>query len=116
VSWVHAADFVRAVEWLILNEGLEGAVNIASPHPLPNRAFMRELRAAWGQRVGLPATAWMIEAAALVLRTESELVLKSRQVVPGRLLEAGFRFEFPEWRAAARDLVGQWRGAAVHAA
>jgi uncharacterized protein (TIGR01777 family) len=116
VSCVHAADFVRAVEWLILNEGLEGAVNIASPHPLPNRAFMRELRAAWGQRVGLPATAWMIEAAALVLRTESELVLKSRQVVPGRLLEAGFRFEFPEWRAAARDLVGQWRGAAVHAA
>jgi NAD dependent epimerase/dehydratase family enzyme len=106
---VHAADFVRAMDWLILNEGLEGAVNIASPHPLPNREFMRELRGAWGRRVGLPATAWMIEAAAFVLRTESELVLKSRQVVPGRLLEAGFRFEFPEWRDAARNLVEQWR-------
>lgn len=109
VSWVHAADFVRAVEWLILNEGLEGAVNIASPHPLPNREFMRALRSAWGRRLGLAATAWMIEAAALVLRTESELVLKSRQVVPGRLMAAGFRFEFPEWGEAARDLVGQWR-------
>lgn len=115
VSWVHAADFVRAVEWLLLNEGLEGAVNIASPHPLPNRAFMRELRAAWGKRVGLPATEWMIEAAALVMRTESELVLKSRQVVAGRLMGAGFRFEFPEWREAARDLVGQCRAAAAHA-
>lgn len=111
VSWIHEIDFVRAVEWIILNESLEGVVNIASPHALPNRDFMRELRAAWGQPVGLPATAWMIEAATMVMRTESELVLKSRRVAPGLLLEAGFRFEFPEWREAARDLVARWRAA-----
>ncbi len=59
--------------------------------------------------VGLPATKWMVEVGAFFPRTETELVLKSRRVVPGRLLEAGFRFEFPEWRAAANDLVARWR-------
>lgn len=107
VSWVHPADFIRAVEWLIGHETMNDAVNIASPNPLPNREFMRALRAAWGRRIGLPSSARMLEAAAFVLRTETELILKSRRVVPGRLLEAGFRFEFPDWVEAARDLVEQ---------
>lgn len=111
VSWVHDADFARAVEWLIAHEEAEGVVNIASPHPLPNGEFMRALREACRQPVGLPAPAWAIEAAAVFLRTESELVLKSRRVVPGRLLEAGFRFQFPTWPEAARDLVARWRRA-----
>lgn len=109
VSWVHDADFVRAVEWLIAHDEAEGVVNIASPHPLPNREFMRALRRACGQPVGLPAPAWAIEAAAMFLRTESELVLKSRRVVPGRLTEAGFTFQFPLWPEAARDLVERSR-------
>ena len=109
VSWIHEADFVRAVESLIADEAIDGVVNVASPNPLPNRDFMRALRAAWGQPVGLPARAWMIESAAFMLRTESELVLKSRRVVPGRLLAAGFRFEHPQWPEAARDLVARWR-------
>ena len=69
---------------------------------------MRALREAWGTRIGLPATRWMLEIGALVMRTETELVLKSRRVVPGRLLAAGFDFEFPEWPAAARDLCRRW--------
>ena len=73
---------------------------------------MRALRAAWGTRVGLPATRWMLEAAALVLRTETELVLKSRRVVPGVLLDGGFAFDHPRWPGAARDLVAGWRAAA----
>jgi uncharacterized protein (TIGR01777 family) len=109
VSWIHDSDFVRAVDWIIAREDLTGVVNVASPNPLPNREFMRALRQAWGTSVGLPATKWMIEIAAWMMRTESELVLKSRRVVPGRLLGQGFRFEFAEWPAAARDLVARWR-------
>ena len=112
VSWVHGEDFVRAVEFLIAEESFAGVVNIASPHPLPNREFMRVLRRAWGVPVGLPAPAWLIEIGCWLMQTESELVLKSRYVVPGRLLDAGFRFHFPDWRAAAADLVGRWRGPA----
>jgi hypothetical protein len=67
------------------------------------------LRNTWGTRIGLAAPAWLIEIGTRLMRTESELVLKSRRVVPGRLLAAGFQFEFPEWPAAARDLVARWR-------
>jgi len=109
VSWIHETDFARAVEFLIAHEEMEGAVNIAAPNPLPNREFMADLRDAWGVPNGLPAPAVLIELGALFLRTESELVLKSRRVVPGRLLSAGFEFEFPEWALAAEDLVRQWR-------
>jgi uncharacterized protein len=79
-------------------------VNLASPHPLPQAEFMRTLRAAWGMPIGLPATRWMLEIGTFLLRTESELVLKSRRVVPGRLLESGFEFQFPDWTAAAQNL------------
>lgn len=109
VSWVHELDFIRAIEFLIAHEELSGAVNIASPNPVPNREFMRVLREAWGTSIGLPAPAWMIEMGTWLMRTESELVLKSRRVTPGRLLDAGFRFQFPEWSVAARDLVQRWR-------
>jgi len=109
VSWIHETDFVRAVEFLIDREDLDGPVNIAAPTPLPNRAFMAALREAWERPNGLPAPSLVIELAALFLRTESELVLKSRRVVPARLLEAGFDFQFPFWPEAAEDLVQQWR-------
>jgi len=112
MSWIHHTDFVRAILWLIDHGEMEGVVNVAAPHPLPYRAFMAALRSAWGISVGLPATAWMLDVAAFVLRTESELVLKSRRVVPGRLLSAGFVFQFPEWPAAARALCDEWRARA----
>ena len=109
VSWIHEADFIRGIEYLMAHEEMHGPVNLASPNPLPNREFMRCLRAAWGTRVGLPATRPMLEIGALVLRTETELILKSRRVVPWLLLQSGFQFEFSEWAAAAKDLVGRWR-------
>ena len=68
------------------------------------------MREAWGIRVGLPATRWMLEIGAWAMRTDTELVLKSRRVVPGRLMNAGFSFDSPAWPAAARDLVARWRG------
>jgi len=109
VSWIHEADFIRAIEWIIAREDCSGTINVSSPHPLPNREFMRVLRQAWGIGIGLPASKWMIELGAFVLRTESELILKSRRVIPGRLLAQGFRFGHPEWPDAARELVARWR-------
>jgi NAD dependent epimerase/dehydratase family enzyme len=109
VSWIHDRDFVRAVQFLLERDDLAGPVNLAAPEPLPQRVFMTILRAAWGVRLGLPATTWMAEIGAFFLRTDTELILKSRRVVPGRLLEAGFGFEFSTWPAAARDLVQRRR-------
>ncbi|SNS52493.1 hypothetical protein SAMN05443665_1005190 [Actinomadura meyerae] len=112
ISWIHDRDFVRAVEFLIGRDDIEGPVNLASPGPLPQRAFMRALRTAWRVPVGLPATAWMAEIGALVIRSDTELLLKSRRVVPGRLLGAGFGFEHERWPEAARDLVRRARSRA----
>lgn len=109
VSWIHERDFIRALYWLIERNELEGPVNLTSPNPLPNAEFMRSLRAAWGIGFGLPASRWMLEVGAFFLRTETELVLKSRRVVPGRLLHSGFAFEFPTWAEAALDLCQRWR-------
>jgi uncharacterized protein len=109
VSWIHEADFVRAIDLLIAREEFCGVVNLASPNPLPNSEFMRALRQAWEIRFGLSSPEWIVEIGTRLMRTESELVLKSRRVLPGRLLAAGFQFLFPEWPSAARDLVGRWR-------
>jgi uncharacterized protein len=104
VSWIHDEDFVQSVLWLIEHDQFEGPVNLAAPNPVPNAEFMKTLREAWGIGIGLPATEWMLEIGAFFLRTETELILKSRRVVPGRLLESGFMFQFPAWTEAARDL------------
>ncbi|HYG77542.1 MAG TPA: TIGR01777 family oxidoreductase [Planctomycetota bacterium] len=105
MSWIHERDFASAIEFLISREDMSGSINLAAPFPLTQREFMAALRTAAGVRVGLPATRWMLEIGAFFMRTESELVLKSRRVIPGRLLEAGFSFDFPQWPEAARDLV-----------
>lgn len=109
VSWIHADDFVRAVLFLVDRPDLDGPVNLAAPEPLPQRELMATLRHGWGRRPGLPATRWMAELGALALRTDTELLLKSRRVVPGRLLDAGFAFQHPTWDSAAADLVARVR-------
>ena len=110
VSWIHEMDFVEALYWLT-EHPLEGVVNLSSPNPLPYTDFMKTLRTAWGMPVGLPATEWMLAVGTFLLRTETELVLKSRRVVPTRLQESGFSFEYPDWRAAAENLCRRWREA-----
>jgi len=104
MSWIHDQDFANAVLWLIEHEEMEGPVNLAAPNPLINSEFMRVLRSAWGMPFGLPATEWMLELGAFVLQSETELILKSRRVVPARLLQSGFAFQFPAWPDAAREL------------
>ena len=109
VSWVHDSDFVRAIHWIIEHEDVSGVINIAAPNPLPNQEFMRDLRAAWGIPIGLPAAAWMLEIGAIFMRTETELILKSRRVIPGMLTQRGFSFQFHSWPKAAQDLCHRYR-------
>lgn len=104
VSWIHEADFMNAIEFLIERDDLDGPINLASPNPLPQREFLRDLRKALGVSIGLPATKWMAEIGAWFMRTDTELILKSRNVNPARLMDAGFEFQFPTWANAARDL------------
>jgi uncharacterized protein (TIGR01777 family) len=112
VSWIHEEDFARAVEFLIAHEDLEGPINLSSPNPEHNRDFMAILREAWDMPNGIPAPRPILELAAFFMRTETELVLKSRRVVSTRLVEAGFQFNFPNWPHAAQDLVQRWRNRA----
>jgi uncharacterized protein (TIGR01777 family) len=105
VSWIHEHDFVAAVKFLIARDDLAGPFNLCAPHPLPNRDFMAALHTAVGRRLSVPVPRWALEIGAFFLRTETELILKSRRVVPGRLLEQGFKFAYPAWPAAAAELV-----------
>ena len=98
-----------AIALLIAREDVAGPVNLASPNPLPYAEFMRALRAPRACPSGCRRRSWMLEVGAFFMRTETELVLKSRRVVPGRLLEAGFAFEHPEWPEAARELAARRR-------
>ncbi len=108
VSWIHEKDFIRSVHWLIEKDGISGAVNVCSPNPLPNFDFMHGLRRACGVSIGLPATKWMLEIGAFFMKTETELILKSRRVIPARLQESGFVFLYPSWPEAAENLHAHW--------
>lgn len=108
MSWIHEDDFCAAVDWLIAQDDAAGPFNLATPAPLPQREFMAALRAAAGVPVGLPASRWMAAVGAFLLQTETELLFKSRFVLPARLLEGGFTFRHPSWPEAARDLVARY--------
>ena len=104
VSWIHEEDFCRAVEWLIRHPEMDGIVNVGSPAAVSNRGLMAAVRRAAGVPFGVPAARWMLELGALALRTETELVLKSRWVIPGRLKNHGFQFRWTGIASAIRDL------------
>jgi uncharacterized protein (TIGR01777 family) len=104
VSWIHEQDFCRAIDWLVAREDLSGPVNLAAPGPVPNREMMKAFRRVCGVPIGLPATRWMLELGACALRTETELILKSRRVIPARLMASGFEFHFPKLEEALWDL------------
>ena len=109
VSWIHEHDFVAAVKFLIERENLTGAFNLAAPHPLPNRDFIAALHTALGSKLSVPVPRWALELGTFFLRTETELILKSRRVVPTRLLKNGFTFRYQDWPTAATELVERWR-------
>jgi NAD dependent epimerase/dehydratase family enzyme len=93
-SWVHVEDLCRMIDWLWENKELEGIFNCAAPGPVTNEQFMATLRKTTGHHIGLPAPAWMLEFGAWLIGTETELMLKSRWVVPTRAVNQGFRFKY----------------------
>lgn len=104
VSWIHEHDFCRAVEWLIAHDELSGAINVAAPNPVTNREMMRTLCKVCRIPFGLPAPRCTLEVGAFLLRTETELIIKSRRVVSARLPKSGFQFHFSRIEDAFQDL------------
>jgi uncharacterized protein len=105
VSWIHQEDFCRAVEWLLEHGDLSGPVNLVAPNPVTNAEFMAAIRTVCRARFGLASPLWLLEPGAFLLRTETELFIKSRRVVPGRLLASGFAFRHRHVLAAMEQLV-----------
>jgi uncharacterized protein (TIGR01777 family) len=104
MSWIHERDFCEIVMFLLEKEHLEGTFNAAAPEPVDNHEFMQQLRKSVGIPMGLPAAAWMVEIGTFLLRTESELILKSRWVLPERLQKQGYEFHFPNLQSAFDQL------------
>ena len=106
-SWIHVDDVLGIIEFLINEPGMDGIINAAAPNPGDNRGMMRAIRRALRVPLGLPAFRWMIELGAIAIRTETELILKSRWVVPERLSEAGFTFTYPVLGDAVQHIVNE---------
>ena len=105
-SWVHIDDVYRAIRFLETASAIDGPVNVTSPNPVENRELMATIRRVLGIRFGLPLYEWMLDVGAFAIRTETELLLKSRWVVPTRLQAAGYEFEHPKLEEALRDITG----------
>lgn len=105
VSWIHIDDFCNAVDWIIQNENINGAINITAPAPISNKMMMNELRKQYKVPFGLNAPVWQLEIASIFMKTETELLLKSRNVYPEKLMESGFRFSFPTFNEAILNLL-----------
>ena len=104
VSWIHIDDFCRAVEFILDNENIVGEINITAPNPLSNEDFMRKLRKQMKIPFGLNAPVWQLEIASIFLNTETELLLKSRNVYPEKLIQNSFEFMYPTVEKAFEDL------------
>lgn len=106
-SWVHIEDVCRCMQFMYDHSNLEGVFNLSSPNPVTNETFMKTLRRVTNIKIGLPAYTWMLNIGAAVIGTEPELILKSRWVVPTRLLEEGFTFVYPTLSQAFQEIVQQ---------
>ncbi len=105
MSWIHEYDFVKCIQFILEHKELAGVYNVAAPNPIPDKEFMQTMRNLMKIKIGLPAAKWMLEAGAVFLRTETELILKSRRVIPTKLLNAGFKFKFEKVTDAIDDLL-----------
>ena len=105
-SWIHIDDVYRAIRFVQSDSSIDGPVNVSSPHPVQNRELMATLRRIVGARFGLPLQRWMLEIGSFAIQSESELLLKSRWVLPTRLEALGFEFEYPLLEPAVRQITG----------
>lgn len=104
-SWIHIEDVYRIILFAMENKEVQGVVNCSSPNPVMNKVLMDSLRNALHITVGLPAPEWLLKIGAVLIRTETELVLKSRWVIPERLQTAGFTFSYPTLTVALEEIV-----------
>ena len=113
-SWVHIDDVARAIDWFLDHPELEGTFNLSAPAPVTNSFFMSTLRRLTGHRLGLPVPAILLKLGALLIGTETELLLKSRWVLPAKLTETGFRFRYETVESALGEIVGQLKKKRAH--
>jgi uncharacterized protein len=104
-SWIHVEDLYKIVLFLNKREDLNGTFNCSSPKPVTNQEFMRKMRKAMNMPIGLPAPKWLLEIGSIMIRTETELVLKSRWVLPERLEKEGYKFTFDTIDKALQDIL-----------
>jgi len=105
-SWIHIEDLYEIIRFIQDRDSLNGVFNCASPYPITNDEWMEQLRRAMGVRIGLPSPRWMLELGAIIIRTETELILKSRWVLPDRLAKEGYTFRYPTIQAAMDEIFG----------
>lgn len=105
VSWIHIDDFCRAIEHIIDNKNRDEIINITAPNPLSNEEFMRKLRKEMKIPFGINAPVWQLKIASIFLKTETELLLKSRNVYPEKLIKNGFQFSYPDIESAFKNLI-----------
>ena len=113
-SWVHVEDICRAIEFIWDHKEMEGVFNVSSPNPVTNETFMRTLRKVTGQKFALPAYTWMLKIGAGLIGTETELLLKSRWVLPTKLLANGFTFKYAQLQTAFEEIIAKLPRKAYH--
>ena len=106
-SWIHIEDTCRMIEWIFKHTNMEGTYNCCSPNPVMNKEFMQTLRQATGYKIGLPAAKWMLKIGAAIIGTETELILKSRWVLPTKIVESGFEFKYSLLKDAFKEIISK---------
>lgn len=104
-SWIHIEDLFQIVQFLYDKKELSGVFNCSSPYPVSNRELMKTLRDTLNVPFGLPSPKWLLEIGAFLIRTETELLLKSRWVLPERLEREGYKFTFRTLDDALQDIL-----------
>lgn len=103
-SWIHIEDFCDAVKYIIENNKIQGAVNVSAPTPVANNVLMKKIRTVFNKRIGIPLPTFLLKLGAVIIKTETELILKSRYVIPQKLIDSGFQFQFNEIEEAIIDI------------
>ncbi|NLP53108.1 TIGR01777 family oxidoreductase [Bacillus sp. RO1] len=104
-SWIHIEDVYRIMLFIRDRKDLQGVFNCSAPNPISNKQFMAEMRGIMNKKIGLPSPRWMLEIGAVIIRTEPELILKSRWVIPERLEKEGYQFKYPKIEKALADIL-----------
>lgn len=104
-SWIHIEDLFQIILFIQKHHEIDGVINCASPNPITNKTFMETFRSIMHRKIGLPSPKWLLEIGALLIGTETELLLKSRWVIPERLAGSGFGFQFPTIGKALDDIL-----------